>query len=180
METENPKLQIVLALFFAVVVLGGAMDLVFDRPTTWRSLHVLFEVALILFSLIFAVLMLRGWQRTTDELRSAEQALAIRSGERDEWRASAQRALEGMGRAIDRQFQLWQLTPAEREVALMLLQGFGHKEIAARTGRSERTVRQHGVTVYEKSGLAGRAELAAFFLQDLMLPDNKKGDNAST
>jgi hypothetical protein len=31
-------------------------------------------------------------------------------------------------------------------------------------------VRQHAVSVYRKSGLAGRAELSAFFLEDLMLP----------
>ena len=62
------------------------------------------------------------------------------------------------------------LTAAEREVALQLLKGQSHKEIAYATGRSERTVRQHAVAVYQKSGLRGRAELAAFFLEDLILP----------
>jgi hypothetical protein len=33
------------------------------------------------------------------------------------------------------------------------------------------TVRQHAVSVYEKSGLQGRAELAAFFLEDVFLPN---------
>jgi hypothetical protein len=42
------------------------------------------------------------------------------------------------------------------------------------TGRRERTVRQHGVVVYQKSGLAGRAELAAYFLEDLMLPEEER------
>jgi hypothetical protein len=32
-------------------------------------------------------------------------------------------------------------------------------------------VRQHAVAVYEKAGLGGRAELAAFFLPDLIVPD---------
>jgi DNA-binding NarL/FixJ family response regulator len=53
---------------------------------------------------------------------------------------------------------------------LQLLQGKSHKEIAAATGPSERTVRQHAATAYEKAGLGGRAELAAFFLEGLMLP----------
>jgi DNA-binding NarL/FixJ family response regulator len=56
---------------------------------------------------------------------------------------------------------------------MMLLKGYGHKEIAALTQRSERTIRQHAGAVYEKAGLSGRAELAAFFLHDLMLPDAK-------
>jgi len=50
---------------------------------------------------------------------------------------------------------------------VQLLKGQGHKQIAAATGRSERTVRQHAVAVYQKSGLGGRAELAAFFLDSL-------------
>jgi DNA-binding NarL/FixJ family response regulator len=54
--------------------------------------------------------------------------------------------------------------------SLFLLKGYGHKEIATLLGRSERTVRQHAVAVYRKSKLSGRAELAAFFLEDLLLP----------
>jgi DNA-binding NarL/FixJ family response regulator len=50
------------------------------------------------------------------------------------------------------------------------LKGHGHKQIAALTGRGERTVRQHAVTVYQKSGLRGRAELAAFFLEGVLIP----------
>jgi DNA-binding NarL/FixJ family response regulator len=87
----------------------------------------------------------------------------------------AQAALVGLGRAIENRFSAWGLTSAEREVALLLLKGHSHKQIAFTTGRSERTVRQHAVAVYEKSGLAGRAELAAFFLEDLMLPGSGSG-----
>ena len=53
--------------------------------------------------------------------------------------------------------------------------GLGPRDVtpeatAAVLDRSERTVRQHAVSVYRKSGLAGRAELSAFFLEDLLLP----------
>ena len=44
------------------------------------------------------------------------------------------------------------------------------KEAANLTQRSERTMRQHAVSVYRKSGLGGRAELAAFFFEDMLLP----------
>ena len=54
------------------------------------------------------------------------------------------------------------------------------KEIAAIQEKSERTVRQHAVSVYRKSGLAGRAELSAFFLEDLLLPvDQEERSGAS-
>jgi DNA-binding NarL/FixJ family response regulator len=71
---------------------------------------------------------------------------------------------------MDERFEAWGLTPAERDVALGLLKGKSHKVIAYETGRSERTVRQHAVAVYQKSGLGGRAELSAFFLEGVMLP----------
>src|SRR5213593_86931 len=35
---------------------------------------------------------------------------------------------------------------------------------------SERTVRQQALAIYRKSGLNGRSDLAAFFLEDLLLP----------
>jgi DNA-binding NarL/FixJ family response regulator len=98
-------------------------------------------------------------------------SLDAQRAERDAWQASARAALEGLGHAIDAQFAAWRLTPTERQVALMLLKGYSHKQIAAMTTRGERTVRQHAGVVYEKAGLAGRAELAAYFLHDLMLPE---------
>ena len=51
-----------------------------------------------------------------------------------------------------------------------MLKGLSFKEIAPVRGTSERTVRQQALAVYAKAGLAGRAELAAFFLEDLLVP----------
>jgi DNA-binding NarL/FixJ family response regulator len=92
--------------------------------------------------------------------------------------------LQGLGTEIDAQLELWGLTPVERETALLLLKGYGHKEIALLLKKSERTVRHQAAAVYRKSRLAGRAELAAFFLEHLMLPQrvddgaSKAGDAA--
>ncbi|MEM9585354.1 MAG: LuxR C-terminal-related transcriptional regulator [Pseudomonadota bacterium] len=82
----------------------------------------------------------------------------------------AQKHLEGLGIMIDAQFDIWALTAAEKEVALLLLKGFSLKEIAELRGISERTARQQATSVYGKSGLNGRAALSAFFLEDLLLP----------
>jgi DNA-binding NarL/FixJ family response regulator len=86
------------------------------------------------------------------------------------FRTESQQHARGLGEAIDRQFQRWGLSPAEREVALLLVKGLSHKEAAEVRATSERTVRQQALAVYRKAGLAGRAELAAFFLEDLLLP----------
>ncbi len=86
------------------------------------------------------------------------------------WRERHGRLLHGLSQAIDQQLDTWNLTPAEKEVAFLLLKGLSFKEIATVRDASERTVRQQALAVYAKSGLAGRAELAAFFLEDLLVP----------
>jgi DNA-binding NarL/FixJ family response regulator len=61
----------------------------------------------------------------------------------------------------------------------MLLKGLSHKRVARMTSTSERTVRQHSVAIYRKSGLSGRAELAGFFLESLLLPEDAPSDEAA-
>lgn len=154
-----------------VVIAGwGVVDLVLDRPESWRSLHVVIEIGFVALTLGSIVYLWLGWVRTRTRLGRVEHRLAANAAERDAWRARATRLLQGLGAEIDAQFERWRLTPAERQVALLLLKGLGHKDAASVLDRSERTVRQHAVSVYRKSGLGGRAELAAFFLEDLLLP----------
>lgn len=176
---ESRRLRLIVLSVLVVVVLGGATDLYFDAPTEWITPHVLIELTLMAVSGGVALYLWREWSRAATGLAMARAAMAERVAERDAWRLRAEAALDGMGRAIDEQFSSWGLTPSEREVALLLLKGFGHKQVAAATQRSERTVRQHAVAVYEKSGLAGRAELAAFFLEPLMLPPAGRGSDVT-
>ncbi|HET9797819.1 MAG TPA: helix-turn-helix transcriptional regulator [Gemmatimonadaceae bacterium] len=163
-----------LTLALLSIIVGGTADLVMDHPARWLSFHVVFEMLMIAGALLMATTLWLGWWRAAHAAAALRLSLESESAERDRWRASAQHALEGLGRAIDAQFTEWRLTPAEREVALLLLKGYGHKQLAALTDRSERTVRQHAGVVYDKSGLGGRAELSAFFLQDLMLPGEER------
>lgn len=169
---ESPRFQLFLAAVFLTVFAGSLTDLLLDRPESWLSAHVLFELAVMVLSMGLALTLWRGWASTSRSLADLRLNLEARQAERDRWRESAQKVLEGLGAAIDRQFRQWDLTPAEREVALLLLKGHSHKRVAAATHRSERTVRQHAVAVYRKARLSNRAELAAFFLEDLILPEN--------
>lgn len=174
MDTEErdvaPRVPLILTVLFAIIAVGAVIDVALDDPESWFGPHILFEMALIAVSLGATVYLGRNWYRSIRSVDRLERLLEERREERDRWRSSAERLLEGLGRAIDEQFETWLLTPAERETAVMMLKGYSHKRIARLTGRSERTVRQHAVSVYRKSGLAGRSELAAFFLEDLPLP----------
>lgn len=99
-----------------------------------------------------------------------EKDLAQKHADLEQWKSKASRYLKGLAETIDQQFDGWHLSFAEKEVALLLLKGFSLQEIADIRGVSERTARQQATRVYDKAGLRGRAELSAYFLEDLMLP----------
>ncbi|MDT8437047.1 MAG: helix-turn-helix transcriptional regulator [Gemmatimonadota bacterium] len=171
---DGTGLRALLVAALAIIVLGGTIDLALDAPESWASFHAVFELLMISGAIGIAVVLWAGWWKSERRADTLTRSLAARREERDAWRASAEKALQGLGRAIHAQFVAWDLTPAEREVALLVLKGYLHKQIARLTGRSERTVRQHAASVYRKAGVSGRAELSAYFLEDLMLPTEER------
>jgi DNA-binding CsgD family transcriptional regulator len=173
----EPGFRIGLTVLLAVIAAFGAIDIVLDQPHSLWSFHVLFELAFVALCLGTVGFLWRGWTGASVGLAQSQQDLRDREAERDRWRRRATRLLDGLGAEIEVQFDRWSLTPTEKEVALLLLKGLGHKEAAGVMNRSERTVRQHAVAVYKKSGLSGRAELAAFFLEDLLLPQSQQPDS---
>ena len=107
-----------------------------------------------------------GHERELALSRQLDEARVAAECERDK----AREILSGLGEEIDKQFDMWGLTAAEREVALLILKGLRHKEIAGARNTTERTVRQQALAVYKKAGLDGRTDLAAFFLEDFLPP----------
>lgn len=159
-------------LLFSIAVVGS-LDLAFDiavgLPDTQLAdhaeIHVIGELVFLLLCLATALYLGLGWH-------ASQRSMA-------QLRANSQRArvfMEGLSKAIDLQLSAWGLSEGERTTALLMLKGMSHKEIAAATKRSESTVRQHAVEIYRKSGLSGRAELSAFFLEDLLLPNDVASD----
>ena len=173
-DDAPPRMRLILAVALAAIIVGGTVDLVLDQPDTWLSFHVIFELLMISGAALMAVALWLAWLRAEKSRSELVKRLELRRAERDAWQDSARKALDGLGAAIDAQFSGWQLTPAEREVALLLLKGYSHKHVAQATGRSERTARQHAAVVYRKAGLGNRNELAAYFLEDLMLPQHDR------
>jgi DNA-binding CsgD family transcriptional regulator len=159
---EQRSRRVFIGLFAAIAALI-AWDLVMDygEGADWR--HFGIEVLVLFAATIGIALLWRRFERTrTDLVAARDQARR--------WQEQNRELLQGLGSAIEAQFRQWQLTRAESEVGLLLLKGCSHKEIAAIRSTSERTVREQSRAVYRKSGLAGRSSLAAFFLEDLLLP----------
>jgi len=158
----------------AILLLIGlflAMDLATDRaicPDEVRHLVVEGVAALVAFGgALWVFLILR---RHALEIRRLSGDLVSARDEAQQWRQEASVLLQGLSDAIDAQFSRWELTQAEKEVALLLIKGLSTREIAALRDTREATVRQQAQGIYRKARLEGRAELAAFFLEDLLAP----------
>jgi len=151
--TQDPDNLIAAVLFAFIATLVGA-DLVADAGSGAGALHLGAESLATLVALAGFVWFAR---------RSAAQRSETRA-----WRAQAEELLRGVGSTVESQFGTWQLTAAEAEVALLLLKGLSFKEVAAVRETGERTAREQARAVYKKAGVAGRAELSAWFIEDLL------------
>lgn len=179
---------LIAALVGVVLLIGG--DLWSDAAAGAEPLHLLGEGLAVLVAggaaVSLGVVLLRQRHAAIEALHQAEarvvdaESRAVRlAAEAARWRAEAEGSLRGLGEAIGRQLQRWELTEAEAEVAMLLLKGLSTKEIAAVRNTSDRTVRQQAQAIYAKAGLAGRAELSAFFLEDLLLPPPGSADGSA-
>lgn len=139
-------------------------------PSLLDLLLELIEIVPFVLTAVGVVLLFQTTSRQRDDQSKLIRELEVARAQGQRWRAEARSHLIGLGEAMEVQFSRWNLTEAEREVALLLLKGLSHKEIAAVRSSSERTVREQARALYAKAGLTGRAALSAFFLEDLIAP----------
>ena len=155
---------------FAFIAVLMAVDTIIDYRQNGSFAAQTFEI--VVFAAALGGIAVHAWQLASARLTSErlDRELNESRAAAQRWSREAQDVLKGLGAAIDAQFETWGLSPAERDVALLQLKGLRHKEIADLRKTSERTVRQQALAIYKKAGLSGRSDLAAFFLEDLLLP----------
>lgn len=139
--------QAIAAVFFV----GDAMTDVLSAPLAPHTLlEILVALALVL-GVAFAAWELR---RTLTRMEAQERALDMARG--------------AIAQVIDRQFADWGLTPAECDVGMLALKGLDVAEIAAIRGAAQGTVRAQLTRIYAKADVTGRAQFAAWFVEDLL------------
>lgn len=88
--------------------------------------------------------------------------------ERAHMQRSLQLARGAFAEVVEAQFDRWQLTPAERDVALLAIKGLSVAEIAKVRQTREGTIKAQSAAVYRKAGVTSRVQLLAHFVEDLM------------
>ena len=169
-------------LFFSTMALGLFATLVLlevlqeDEPLTASIIILdLVETGLLVLAVAataYFAIESREFRRQRSDLIDD---LAKARADGDHWRATARVHIDGLSRAIQDQLDTWDLTDGEADIAVLILKGLSHKEIARLRNSGEATVRQQARSIYRKSGLSSRAELSAFFLEDLLAPQAERG-----
>ena len=88
---------------------------------------------------------------------------------------SASRAAQAMADVIEAHFEAWALTPAEHDVANLLVKGLPIAQIAQVRGSAEGTVKSQLNAIYRKSGAQNRGELLAVIIDSVMERDSLHG-----
>ncbi len=159
---------------FGLALLASLMifsigDIFEDLQEGSTPLHVAFEITFIILCFLASTYLWRRvmgvWSKTTNSVKN--QLVAVREDAR-RWQEEHTALSKGLSHAIEKQLEEWGLSEAEQDVSFLLMKGFSFKEIAQLRNTSEHTVRQQAGTIYKKSELEGRAQLSAFFLEDLL------------
>jgi len=166
----NFERYITFVVIVSLFLIAG--DVISDAGNGQDIGHLVLETVLFLLFVTLLISVLIRSTRLKHEVIALSKTLASAVKSSEAWRDEAKKFTEGLSGLIHSQFTAWNLSSSESDIALMLIKGFSLKEIAHLRGTSERTVRQQALAVYGKSGLGGRAELAAYFLEDLLVPNH--------
>jgi DNA-binding NarL/FixJ family response regulator len=162
-----------LAFILIAIVLFVAADLINDSAEGVQWSHLFVELTIALGAAVGFFVLMKNSLHKSHQLVQSQETILEREKEVERWKLESQKYIQGLSIAIDSQLARWSLSPSEKEVALLILKGLSLKEIAQLRNTAEKTVRSQSVSIYSKSGLNGRSELAAFFLEDLLVPQNK-------
>jgi DNA-binding CsgD family transcriptional regulator len=123
------------------------------EPVSWQTREFL-EIGAALGLLLGGVLGAVALSRTKAKSDEAEARLAELSG--------------AFSDLMDRRFGDWELTAAERDVALFAIKGMTTREIADLRNTSEGTVKAQCNAIYRKAGVSNRYQLVSLFVEELI------------
>ena len=163
---ESERVSFLLILGFVCISLAD----VFREYRSGETLpHLTFEILVSVVASFWGFHVVSKCLNTRNELDRSNHQIMTLNADNERWKKENKKLLDGLSESIDTQLSLWKLSPAEKEVTLLILKGLSFKEISDIRQPSEKTTRLQATTIYQKSSLPGRAELAAFFLEDLMI-----------
>lgn len=167
----NQNERSLMALILSAIIVMVTVDLITDARDGVVWWHVLIEGSVACAAGWGIFILMRDAILLKHSLSEERKNFSEFKVEAEKWRSQYRKYLHGLSHAIDSQLSNWGLSTSEKEVAFLLLKGLSLKEVADVRHTTEKTARAQSTAIYSKAGLAGRSELAAFFLEDLLLPN---------
>ncbi len=159
----------VIAVILAIIMVLNFFDVLTDISLGVPAWHIFEESLIVLasaFGTVFLLLEIRG---RTKHIAHLKQALAASDNKLLNISEEMQTARTKYSEVIYQQFNDWQLTKSEQEVAMLLLKGLSFREISGVRDTQEKTVRQQASKIYSKANVEGRHEFSAWFLDDFLV-----------
>ena len=147
--------QVLCAIFFVGQILVSVLGLPVE-PINWH-LYELIEIGAALGLTVGVIVGVVALRQARARSARAEEALRMARGAFHE--------------VLNDHFAEWDLTPAERDVALFAIKGFSTADIAGMRSVSEGTIKAQTAAIYRKAGVSGRPQLLSVFIDDLIEDD---------
>ena len=159
---------ILIAMLFAVIAINTT-DFLKDYLHGDEWLHISLEVITVILCIWGIIILVQQINSRAKEISTLDKR--IKKTEKNLELSHSK--LREIGREysiyLHKQFDDWELTPSEKEVALILLKGLSFKEMAEVRNTKEKTIRQQASTIYRKSNVSGRHEFSAWFFEDMLV-----------
>ncbi len=157
-------------LGYGLIFIVSFTDIVMDFEMMGEmNTHIIVEIIMGMIALIAFTVLLMWDRQQKKHLAKIKQTLAATRSQLNQSQIQTKKLMGDLSKIIQQQFQTWQFTQSEKEIALLLLKGLTLDEIASVRATKEKTVRQHASNLYKKAGLSGRHELVAYFFEDLLV-----------
>jgi DNA-binding CsgD family transcriptional regulator len=150
-------LQALCALFFIGDVIVDVRE-----SDHLDDLHLGLESAAAVALIAGVLFMMLELRRLLDRMGDLDAGLKVARGQ--------------MTEVMDGFFKDWNLTKAERDVALMILKGLDNEAIAQIRATANGTVRAQTTSIYAKSNTHGRPQFVSLFVEELMSGDFSTAD----
>ena len=153
--------------YVAVLSSLFVLDVMWDWHEKISNLHFFTDILIVLGMMLIALMFITRFQKDNRSLTHLNKRLSLKSNQLELRNIDISKAKKGIALHIQQVFQEWQLTPIEKEIAMLIIKGFSFNEIAQLHHKSVRTVRDQAAVIYRKAKVKNRIELTSYFVEDL-------------
>jgi len=155
-------------LLLALIMIMNSIDVYTDLGLGASNWHIFEEFIVIIATAIGAISLIVKLRNQNKDLLATKEKLQEQSKKVIEMSEKMHTARHKYSSVIQDQFQQWQLSTSEQEIALLMLKGLNFKEIGHIRDTKEKTVRQQASNIYAKANVEGRHEFSAWFFEDFL------------